>query len=132
MLTDQELRQALFALSVIEARGDRDEWAAILRDVNAAAPAGQWGGAAPNQHIGGSLLAGQLAGLLGESRERCEAAAADVFGNSRQRAIFAALVRYAAELTGQSEIVPYAPPAVAKAPAPRQKVRFVSDSQRVA
>lgn len=103
MLTDQELRQAVFALTIIEERGDPDELAYILRQVGEATPsADPWGNATVNQEISGRRLAAKLAGLLGERRDRCEQVAAEVFAPQRRRAIFDALTGYADRLTGQT------------------------------
>jgi hypothetical protein len=138
MLTDQELRQAVFALSIIEERGDPDEWAMILREKANTAPSGErWGNTLSGLAIGCDMLAGRLSSLLGESKHRCQEAAEDVWGNSRQRAILTALVSYAIELfgparelTGESLFVPYTgePEQTAKSPQ-RQTIRLVADER---
>jgi hypothetical protein len=38
MLTDQELRQAVFALMIIDERGDRDVFQEVLREASASSP----------------------------------------------------------------------------------------------
>jgi len=103
MLTDQELRQAVFALTIIEERGDPDEFDLILKEARDKTPAAddRW-----NMTLGVRFqveaMADRLAGLLGESRKRCEIAAVNTIGTGRQRAVFDALVSYADELTGQT------------------------------
>jgi len=124
MLTDQELRQAFLALSVIEDRGDPDELAYILRQARDAAPsADRWGNATLNQEIGACQLAAKAAALLGEPRERCEAAAAEIFAPQRQRAVFDALIRYAGELTKTGTTVPKSY---------RPTIRIIADERGVA
>ena len=115
MLTEQELRQAVFALGVIVERGDQDVLESLLQEVNRDTPAGddlenmtlrqRW-------HI--EEVGRELALMLGEPRERCEAAALHVLGPCRQRLRFEAIVNYAisliwpcAELTGESLFTPY-------------------------
>jgi hypothetical protein len=122
-----ELRRAITALAVIEEHGNRDEWAYILRQAQDSAPSVErWGNATGNQQIGGSLLAARLADLLGESRDRCELAAAEVFAPQRHRAVFDAIIFYAEELTGASSR--RKPPATS-APIQRPAVRIVGDQE---
>jgi hypothetical protein len=100
MLSDSELRQAVRALTVIGEQGNSDEFAHVLHQANGKAPAANpWA----NMTVGASLrakaIAGQAAALLGVPQTACEAAALEVFGASRQRAVFNAILSYAAELT---------------------------------
>ncbi len=135
MLTDQELRQAVFALQIIEDRGDPDEFQEVLREAMADAP--------PRDELtlGDSLRAGQLSRLLNVDRDRCEAAVSDAWGSNRQRRRFVVIVKYAIELigpcrelTGQSPFVPYAETPLATAPAARRPstIRIVGDREAVA
>ena len=127
--TPDELRRAIVALDVIERHGDRDEWALLQRQAHDSAPNGnRWGNATPNQRIGGGLLADQLAGLLGESRDRCEQAAAEVLAPQRHRALYDLLLAYADELTGRS---PHREPLPAKKPRQRPRVRIVAEEGTV-
>ena len=81
MLTDLELRQAIVALDVIDQQGHPDVLAAIVREAIESTPSADLlGNATPGQQIAGALLANRLAGLVGVSPERCEQAAAAVFG----------------------------------------------------
>jgi hypothetical protein len=128
--TPDELRRAILALDVIEERGDRDEWAYILRQAHDSAPSADlWGNATGNQRIGGSLLADRLARLLGERRDDCEQAAAEVFAPQRCSAAYDALIRYADELTAGQSV-----PRAASAPAARRPstIRIVADERGVA
>ena len=130
MLTDVELRQAAFALQIINERGDSDVLALILRKA----------GESP-ENRGMGMIAGRLSSMLRVPRERCDEAEQDVFGRSRQREAFCEIVNYAIqligpcrELTGQSHFVPFnqdspTRPAVAT-PAARPAIRIVADSQR--
>jgi hypothetical protein len=113
------LRQAIFALNIIEERGDRDVFSLIMREVNEAMPATD---DLDNLTLGARIrirTAGdELAQLLGAPAERCRHAALDVMGPGRQRLRFQALVRYAIdligpcrELTGESIFTDYEPPA---------------------
>ncbi len=128
--TPDELRRAIIALGVIEERGDRDEWALILSEAHDSAPNGSpWGNATGNQRLGGAMLANRLADLLGEQRDRCEQAAADVFTPQRHRAVFDAIISYAEELTGQPS---RRDPATMSTPTERPAVRIVADREGVA
>ena len=98
----EELRRAAAALKVINERGDPDEWGDIQRKARAVAAAGGWwNSATAGQRLTGQRLAADLAALLGESRELCEQAAAEVSVWLPHRAMFDAILGYAAELTGQ-------------------------------
>jgi len=128
MLTDQELRQAVFALIIIEERGFPDELAHLLREARDSTPsADPWGNATPSQKISGCWLGAKLAGLLGEPRESCEAAAAEVFAPQRQRAVYNAIVGYADELTGRRTRNTSSSP-----PTQRPKIRIVARREAVA
>jgi hypothetical protein len=137
VLTDQELRRALFALNIIDERGDPDAIELILQEANASAPATDpWDNMPIGVRIRAGDLARRLAGLLGEPVHRCEAAALDALGKSRQRARFDALVSYAIELIGPcrelSGEAPYRddPPArpTTRAPA-APSIRIVADQE---
>ena len=54
----------------------------------------------PGSRLAEGFSADRLSSLLGEPRDRCDQAAAVVFGNSRQRAVFQAVISYAVELCG--------------------------------
>ena len=123
--TPEEMRRAIVALDTIESEGDCDEWAIIVRQAGDSAPNGsRWGNATPNQRGGGSLLAARLANLLGEDRDQCEQAAAEVFAPQRHRAVFDALISYSEELTGRTSHRESAP---AAKPIQRPAVRIVAD-----
>ncbi len=101
MLTDTELRQAIFALTIIEERGDPDVFALVLREASDKAPAAN---DYDNMTLGGRLhaqrLASQLASLVGEPYDRCHQAATDLLGTGRQQVTFKAIIDYASELIG--------------------------------
>jgi hypothetical protein len=115
MLTDQELRQAVFAIGVIETLGDRREWECILRQARDSTPSGEpWGNDPYGARLRADVLARRLSELLGVPRARCERAAQAVWATSRQRAVYDALLAYAAELTemeGREPAPTDAPPA---------------------
>jgi len=125
MLTNQELRQAAFALNIIKERGDRHVFEAILSDANKAAPAGDgWDNLTLGRRLNLTAEADALSRLLGEPVERCETAVLDVFGPGRARLRFKAIVDYAIELfgpcrelTGESLFSPYNTSAAVAAPA---------------
>ena len=72
MLTDQELRQAAFALSVIDERGDPHEFEYILAQKCPPAPGtDRWVKDSIRYNLGCHILADRLSGLLGESKRRC-------------------------------------------------------------
>jgi hypothetical protein len=100
VLTDPELQQAAFALSIIEERGNDDEFEYIVREhVQAERGNGRWVPGSVRYEVGCKWFAENLARLLGESEARCLRAAKAVFGGDRQRAVFRAILSYAAELT---------------------------------
>ena len=106
MLTDLELQQAAFALSIIEERGNDDEFEYIVREhVQAERGNGRWVPDSTRYIIGCQWFAEKLAGLIGEPKARCLRAAKAVFGGDRQRAVFHAILAYAAELTQQQRHV---------------------------
>jgi hypothetical protein len=122
-----ELRRAVVALDVIEQRGDRDQWKIILRQARDSAPnSSRWGNATPNQQIRGAMLAADLSSLLGADREQCEEAAAEVVAPQQHRAIYNALLSYAAELTRQSSS---RNSSAATKPTQRPTVRIIADSE---
>jgi len=136
MLTDQELRQAVFAMTIIDIRGDRDEFDAIMFEASNKSPAADEYEAMPlGTRITARTTAKQLSKLLGEREERCHQAAIDALGTCRQRLRFTALVRYAIELigpcrelTGESLFVPHTSETEQKEkakPIQRQTVRIV-------
>lgn len=130
--SDAEIRQAIEALAIVQERGDPDTWAHLRREATASTPSGEpWGNATPGDRIAAELLADHLAGLLSVPREECRHAAADVYGHARQRAIYDALIGYAAELIGDAPS--YAPGARPVAPAaPRPALRIVAEREDVA
>jgi len=96
--THEELRRAITALGSIERDGDRDEWAYIMRQAQDTAPAADpWGNVSIGARISAQALARRLSSTIGAPVGDCEAAAADVYGRDRGRAIYDALVGYAAE-----------------------------------
>jgi hypothetical protein len=126
MLTDDELRRALLALDIIDRDGDPDELAHLLRAARDATPSvDPWGNSTASQEISGRRLAARLARLVGESRGRCDRAAAEVFAPQRQRAVFDALVSYADRLTGQTSR------RTSSAAAPMPTIRIVSNQEVV-
>ena len=144
MLTDEELRRAVFAMSIIDERGDPDVLDLLLREANDARPAGEgWN----NLTLGLQLIIGQeayrLSTLLGVPVERCEEAGLDVLGPGRQRLRFNAIIKYAIELigpcrelTGESPFVPYADrhaePAAAQSARRASTIRIVGNREAVA
>ena len=105
-LTDLELQQAAFALSIIEERGNDDEFEYIVSEhVQAERGNGRWVPDSTRYIIGCEWFAEKLAGLLGEPKARCLRAAHAVFSGDRQRAVFHAILAYAAELTQQQRHV---------------------------
>ena len=124
--TPDELRRAIVALAIIEQRrrparmGNSLATGRQLSRTNGS----RWGNATPNQKVGGSLLAGRLANLLGEDRDGCEEVAAEVFAPQRHRAVYDAMIDYAAELTGHPS--PRNSIAVPR-PVQRPTVRIVAD-----
>jgi hypothetical protein len=128
--TLDELRRAVVALDIINQHGDRDEWALLQRQARDSAPNGnRWNNATPNQRINGGLLADQLADLLGEPRDYCEQAAAEVFAPQHHRAMYDVLVAYADELIGRS---PRREPPPSRRLVQRPTVRIVGDQEGVA
>ena len=108
MLTDQELRRAVFALDQIDMNGNRhDELAAIIREANEAFPAGDgMKGLTSGVRFRCQVAAKEAANLLHEPYERCLVAAVDTLGASRQRYIYEQVVSYAIRLIGPcSELV---------------------------
>lgn len=100
--TATELCQAVAALAVIEERGDEDEFRYILKQRTEAEHGnGRWVRDSIRYNLGCDALADELAGLLGEPKERCLRAAEAVFGGDKRRAVFEAIVDYASELTGE-------------------------------
>ena len=141
MLTDQELRQAVFAFGIIEDRGDPDVFALLMKEASTKAPAAnEWDSMTINQRLHVARVAAELSKLLGESRDRCEQAAADVLGPGRQRLRFQALIGYAIdligpcrELTGESPFASYdAPPPAIAAQGRPSTIRIVADERGVA
>jgi hypothetical protein len=139
MLTDQELRQAVSALGVIEERGDREVLQLLLREANDATPGGEgrnnW---TMGQYLEIGRVGRELSHVLGEPSERCESAAADVLGPGRQRLRFMAMVNYAItligacrELTGESPFTPYMSEPTTK-PSQRSTVRIIGDQEHAA
>ena len=126
MLTNAELRQAVFALDIIEQRGDSDVFQLLLKDARDVTPCGDdWKNLTVGEHLQIGHVADELSKLLGEDFHRCENAARDVLSPGRQQLIFATIVRYAIELidpcielTGQSPFVPYADRQEKPAPTP--------------
>ncbi len=103
MFTDSEIRQAVVALSIIGERGNQDEFDYLLHEVRSKHPASGTGGMTPGARLQAAALADKAARLLGEPVKRCEAAAVDVMGAGQQRAVFDAIVGYAAELAQQRQ-----------------------------
>ena len=103
MFTDLELRQAVLALSLIAERGNPDEFAYLLHEARSNHPASGTASMTPGARLQAGAIADRLAELLGEPRNRCEAAAVDVLGAGQQRAVFHAILAYAAELTQQRQ-----------------------------
>ena len=140
MLSDLELRQAAFALNIIAECGSPDEFAYAVRQAMEKAPAAyDRDNMTVGQSNATSQIAAKLVEMLGEPRDRCEAAAVYAIGTSRQRLKFEAIIRYAieligpcTELTGES---PFLPSAGAESklktkPATRPKVRIVADERK--
>ena len=105
MLTDNELRQAVFALNVIDERGDEDEFAFIMSQARKNTPClNDSQHMSTNQNFSVSRMANKLVSFFGEPHVRCREAATWVNGVSRQRMTFEAIIKYAAELTGTCEL----------------------------
>jgi hypothetical protein len=103
-LTECELRQAAVALNIIEEKGDPDEFEYILAHSRRAQRGALGNPESIGFNLNSRLLADRLAGILGESRERCEKAVQLAFGGGDWRARgardkFRAILAYAAELT---------------------------------
>jgi hypothetical protein len=102
MFSHQELRAAVEALDTIERFGHEVDFSAALLGALADCPATDPLDNSPiGSRIAAGLLADRLAKLLGVPLGDCEAAAAEVFGRSRRRAVFEAIVGYAAEIRGE-------------------------------
>lgn len=127
--TFDELRRAVKAMDVIEQRGDRDDWAYILKQAQNTVPsAGLWGNASIGTRAAGEALARRVADLLGESRDRCEQAAAEVLAPQRGRVVYDALMGYAGELTGYTRRESHTTPR----PIQRPAVRIVANREGAA
>jgi hypothetical protein len=140
MLSDAELRQAVFALRIVEERGDRDVLRAMIRDATEhIVTEDPRDGISVNHRLCVCAEAQELAGVLSRwnaraMEERCEQAILAVNGYCRERITWHTLIAYAIdligpciELTGESPFVPFdassAPPA--RAAAPRPSIRIV-------
>jgi hypothetical protein len=128
--TLDELRRAVESLATIERDGDPDEWSLILRQAQDSAPAAApWGNDPIGASINAGILARRLCKLLCVDQDECDLAAEVAFSQSRQRAVYNALIMYSDELTGRT-----ATPAPAQsAPAtPQTSVRIVAGKEGVA
>jgi hypothetical protein len=104
ILTDEELRQAAVALSIIQDKGDPDEFQYILAHHREHAERGPLGiPGSVGFELNSGPFADELASILGADRERCRRAVQDAFGGDQRarqsRDAFHALLSYAAELT---------------------------------
>lgn len=114
-----ELRRAVEGLEIIERDGDGDEWAVRLREAMDSSPAADaWDNVPIGARIKGGILARRLAGLLDAPVEDCERAAAEVYGRDRRRAVYDAILSYAAALSGRSASASPAAPAPTPMAAP--------------
>lgn len=137
MLSDFELRQAAVAYNIVQEKGDPHEFEYIMARCHDKREHGPLGNP---ESIGFpltcSFLARDLAGVLGESKERCERAVQEAFGggDSRERQIrdrFNALIAYAAEVTGgRPAAAVETAGTIGTTEAPRPIVRIVLDDGR--
>ena len=130
--TGEELRRGVEALALIQDCGNSDELGFRINEARRAVPNGDpWCGVPCGTRAAALRAADHLANLTGAPREQCHQAAAAACGGGIARAVYAAIIEYAAELGGARSApkpTPRTAPRQTKPPAPRPSVRIVSDS----
>jgi hypothetical protein len=107
MLSDEELRRAVFALRIVDERGDYDVLRALIRDATRhIVTEDPRDGMSPNGSFRVFAEAEELTKLLLSRKhqamqERCEQAILEADGYCRQRLAWQALIDYATHLIGQ-------------------------------
>jgi hypothetical protein len=132
MFSETELRRAIFALQVIDDRGDRHVVDAIFYDA-AKFNEDPRRSMTVGLRLQADEMARRLSRLFGAPLERCEAVVAETWGQTRQRFLFDEIIRYAISLSGPCvELTGNAPsvhPQDTPRPqaAPRPSLRIVDD-----